>query len=52
MGKSTGAYCVMNSKHMRGDLNYAWPTAEVAVLGAKVDIMLIIFFYILYLGLS
>jgi len=31
-----GAYCVMNSKHMRGDLNYAWPTAEVAVMGAKV----------------
>jgi len=30
-----GAYCVMNSKHMRGDLNYAWPTAEVAVMGAK-----------------
>lgn len=31
-----GAYCVMNSKHMRGDINYAWPTAEVAVMGAKV----------------
>jgi propionyl-CoA carboxylase beta chain len=30
-----GAYCVMNSKHMRGDINYAWPTAEVAVMGAK-----------------
>jgi len=32
-----GAYCVMNSKHMRGDINYAWPTAEVAVMGAKVS---------------
>jgi len=31
-----GAYCVMNSKHMRGDINYAWPSAEVAVMGAKV----------------
>lgn len=30
-----GAYCVMNSKHLGGDLNYAWPTAEVAVMGAK-----------------
>jgi propionyl-CoA carboxylase beta chain len=29
-----GAYCVMSSKHLRGDLNYAWPTAEVAVMGA------------------
>ena len=28
-----GAYCVMNSKHIRGDLNYAWPTAEIAVMG-------------------
>ena len=25
----------MSSKHLRGDLNYAWPTAEVAVMGAK-----------------
>ena len=31
-----GAYDVMASKHLRGDLNYAWPTAEVAVMGAKV----------------
>ena len=31
-----GAYCVMSSKHLRGDTNYAWPTAEVAVMGAKV----------------
>ncbi len=29
-----GAYCVMSSKHLRGDLNYAWPTAEIAVMGA------------------
>lgn len=29
-----GAYDVMSSKHLRGDLNYAWPTAEVAVMGA------------------
>jgi propionyl-CoA carboxylase beta chain len=28
-----GAYCVMNSKHIRGDVNYAWPTAEIAVMG-------------------
>jgi len=30
-----GAYDVMSSKHLRGDLNYAWPSAEVAVMGAK-----------------
>jgi propionyl-CoA carboxylase beta chain len=30
-----GAYCVMNSKHVRGDINLAWPTAEIAVMGAK-----------------
>lgn len=30
-----GAYCVMSSKHLRGDCNYAWPTAEIAVMGAK-----------------
>jgi propionyl-CoA carboxylase beta chain len=29
-----GAYCVMNSKHIRADLNFAWPTAEIAVMGA------------------
>ena len=28
-----GAYCVMSSKHLRGDMNYAWPTAEIAVMG-------------------
>ncbi|KAL1495187.1 hypothetical protein AB1Y20_017052 [Prymnesium parvum] len=30
-----GAYDVMSSKHLRGDFNYAWPSAEVAVMGAK-----------------
>ncbi|MFN4159962.1 MAG: acyl-CoA carboxylase subunit beta [Gemmobacter sp.] len=30
-----GAYVVMASKHLRGDFSYAWPTAEVAVMGAK-----------------
>ena len=30
-----GAYVVMASKHLRGDINYAWPTAEIAVMGAK-----------------
>jgi propionyl-CoA carboxylase beta chain len=30
-----GAYDVMNSKHIRGDFNVAWPTAEIAVMGAK-----------------
>ncbi|MCX7908215.1 MAG: acyl-CoA carboxylase subunit beta [Ignavibacteria bacterium] len=30
-----GAYDVMNSKHIRGDLNFAWPTAELAVMGPK-----------------
>jgi propionyl-CoA carboxylase beta chain len=28
-----GAYCVMSSKHIRTDFNYAWPTAELAVMG-------------------
>ncbi len=28
-----GSYCVMSSKHLRGDINYAWPTAEIAVMG-------------------
>lgn len=32
-----GAYDVMSSKHLRGDVNYAWPSAEVAVMGAKVQ---------------
>jgi propionyl-CoA carboxylase beta chain len=30
-----GAYCVMSSKHIRGDANYAWPTAEIAVMGPE-----------------
>ena len=30
-----GAYCVMSSKHLRTDVNYAWPTAEIAVMGAE-----------------
>ena len=30
-----GAYDVMASKHLRGDINYAWPTAEIAVMGPK-----------------
>jgi len=36
-----GAYCVMNSKHIRGDMNYAYPTAEIAVMGpdGAVDIV-------------
>lgn len=30
-----GAYCVMNSKHIGADMNYAWPNAEIAVMGAR-----------------
>jgi propionyl-CoA carboxylase beta chain len=30
-----GAYCVMNSKHIRADMNYAYPNAEIAVMGAE-----------------
>lgn len=30
-----GAYCVMSSKHIRGDINYAWPSAEIAVMGPE-----------------
>ena len=30
-----GAYDVMSSKHVRGDINYAWPSAEIAVMGPK-----------------
>jgi propionyl-CoA carboxylase beta chain len=30
-----GAYDVMSSKHLRGDVNYAWPSAEIAVMGAN-----------------
>uniref|UniRef100_A0A915ABM1 Propionyl-CoA carboxylase beta chain, mitochondrial n=1 Tax=Parascaris univalens TaxID=6257 RepID=A0A915ABM1_PARUN len=37
-----GAYDVMSSKHLRGDINYAWPTAEVAVMGAKVTVEVVV----------
>ena len=37
-----GAYDVMASKHLRGDLNYAWPTAEIAVMGAKGAVEIIV----------
>ena len=30
-----GAYDVMSSKHLRGDVNFAWPSAEIAVMGSK-----------------
>jgi len=30
-----GAYCVMSSKHLRADVNFAWPSAEIAVMGAE-----------------
>jgi len=30
-----GAYCVMSSRHIRSDLNFAWPTAEIAVMGPE-----------------
>ena len=30
-----GAYCVMSSKHIRTDFNFAWPTAEIAVMGPE-----------------
>jgi propionyl-CoA carboxylase beta chain len=30
-----GAYCVMSSKHIRADMNFAWPSAEIAVMGAE-----------------
>jgi methylmalonyl-CoA decarboxylase subunit alpha len=30
-----GAYCVMSSKHLRGDINYSWPSGEIAVMGPK-----------------
>ncbi|XP_054469794.1 propionyl-CoA carboxylase beta chain, mitochondrial [Anoplopoma fimbria] len=36
-----GAYDVMSSKHLRGDVNYAWPTAEIAVMGAKGAVQII-----------
>ncbi len=30
-----GAYLVMNSKHLRADVSFAWPTAEIAVMGPE-----------------
>ncbi|MBF6612001.1 MAG: methylmalonyl-CoA carboxyltransferase [Chloroflexi bacterium] len=36
-----GAYDVMNSKHVRGDINYAWPTAEIAVMGVDAAVNVI-----------
>jgi propionyl-CoA carboxylase beta chain len=36
-----GAYAVMSCKHMKGDLNFAWPAAEVAVVGAKAAVEII-----------
>ncbi len=36
-----GAYCVMNSKHIRGDLVLAWPTAEIAVMGPEAAVNII-----------
>jgi propionyl-CoA carboxylase beta chain len=36
-----GAYDVMSSKHLRGDINYSWPTGEVAVMGAKGAVQII-----------
>ncbi len=38
-----GAYCVMSSKHLRGDTNYSWPGAEIAVM---VRAYLTLFIYI------
>lgn len=36
-----GAYDVMASKHLKGDFNYAWPSAEVAVMGASGAVQII-----------
>ena len=36
-----GAYCVMSSKHIRGDLNLAWPTAEIAVMGPDAAVRIV-----------
>jgi acetyl-CoA carboxylase carboxyltransferase component len=36
-----GAYCVMSSKHIRGDVNLAWPTAEIAVMGPDAAVEII-----------
>ena len=36
-----GAYCVMSSKHLRGDSNYSWPNGEIAVMGADAAVKII-----------
>jgi propionyl-CoA carboxylase beta chain len=36
-----GAYCVMGSKHIRTDVNLAWPTAEIAVMGAEAAVNIV-----------
>ena len=36
-----GAYCVMSSKHTRTDFNYAWPTAEIAVMGPEAAVSIL-----------
>jgi propionyl-CoA carboxylase beta chain len=41
-----GAYDVMSSKHLRGDVNFAWPTAEIAVMGPKGAVEIIFRSYI------
>ena len=48
-----GAYDVMSSKHLRGDTNYAWPTAEVAVMGSKGAVSIIFrgIFQLIYIRL-
>ena len=40
-----GAYDVMASKHLKADSNFAWPTAEIAVMGAKGAVRNIYYFY-------
>ncbi len=36
-----GAYCVMSSKHIRTDINYAWPSAEIAVMGPQAAVNIV-----------
>lgn len=45
-----GAYDVMSSKHLRGDVNYAWPSAEVAVMGAKVQTRVCLFVFLSFVS--
>src|SRR5206468_5756577 len=37
-----GAYLVMNSKHLRADVSFAWPTAEIAVMGAEGAVYIVV----------